>query len=77
MKTYIDDIIKPKLQGDGGEISFISQQGGTVTVEVRGECSKCMILDRCIDWIETQAEKDTGQKVKIRAVRRKPYFWDT
>lgn len=77
MKNYIEEVIRPKIQGDGGEITFNSQEDDTVTVTMQGECSKCLILHRCVEWIEDQIEKDLGQKVKINAVRKKPFFWDT
>ena len=77
MEQYINEIIRPKIQGDGGEITFFSQKDDTVTVIMQGECSKCLILDRCIAWIESMALKDLNKKVKINAVRKKPFFWDT
>ena len=77
MEQYINEIIRPKIQGDGGEITFFSQKDDTVTVIMQGECSKCLILDRCIAWIENMALKDLNKKVKINAVRKKPFFWDT
>lgn len=77
MEHYINNIIRPKIQGDGGEITFTSQNGDTVTVTMQGECSKCMILNRCISWIESRIEEDLGQKVRINAIRKKPFFWDT
>lgn len=77
MEHYINDIIRPKIQGDGGEITFQSRFGDKVTVIMQGECSKCLILDRCIRWIEMSAEKDLGEKITIEAIRKKPFFWDT
>lgn len=77
MKLFINDIIRPKIQGDGGEITFHSQDADTVTVIMQGECSKCLILDRCIAWIESEAEKEYGKKIQITAIRKKPFFWDT
>lgn len=77
MENYINNIIRPKIQGDGGEITFNSISDGIVTVTMQGECSKCMILDRCISWIENRIEEDLGQKVVINAIRKKPFFWDT
>ena len=76
MRDYIENIIAPKLQGDGGWIDFVSFENGVLEVSFQGECSKCLILDRCTDWIEEQIKKDLGQSVKINAVRKKPYFWD-
>lgn len=77
IKTYIKKIIRPKIQGDGGEVEFESlSEDGTLTLIFRGECSKCLILNRCVDWITEEVLKNTGKLVKIKAVRKKPYFWD-
>lgn len=76
MENYINNIIRPKIQGDGGEITFESQSGNIVNVIMQGECSKCLILHRCTSWIESRIEEDLGQKVSINAIRKKPFFWD-
>lgn len=77
IETYIKKIIRPKIQGDGGEVEFESlSDDGTLTLIFRGECSKCLILNRCVDWIAEEVLKNTGELVKIKAVRKKPYFWD-
>lgn len=77
IETYIKKIIRPKIQGDGGEVEFESlSKDGTLTLIFRGECSKCLILNRCVDWIAEEVLKNTGKLVKIKAVRKKPYFWD-
>lgn len=77
IETYIKKIIRPKIQGDGGEVEFESlSDDGTLTLIFRGECSKCLILNRCVDWIAEKVLKNTSKLVKIKAVRKKPYFWD-
>ena len=76
MRDYIDRIIKPKLQGDGGEIDFVSYEKGVLTVILQGECSKCLIVDRCLSWIESEIMRDMGESVKVVAQKRKPFFWD-
>lgn len=77
IETYIKKIIRPKIQGDGGEVEFeLLSEDGTLTLIFRGECSKCLILNRCVDWIAEEVLKNTGKLVKIKAVRKKPYFWD-
>ncbi|MBR5245887.1 MAG: NifU family protein [Clostridia bacterium] len=76
MKEYIDNIIKPKLQGDGGEIDFVSYENGELTVLLQGECSKCLIVDRCLSWIESEVMRDMGESVKVIAQKKKPFFWD-
>lgn len=77
IETYIKKIIRPKIQGDGGEVEFESlSDDGTLTLIFRGECSKCLILNRCVDWIAEEVLKNTSKLVKIKAIRKKPYFWD-
>ena len=76
MKDYINTIIKPKLQGDGGEIDFVSYENGNLTVLLQGECSKCLIVDRCTAWIESEIMRDMGESVKVIAQKKKPFFWD-
>ncbi len=76
MKDYINTIIKPKLQGDGGEIDFVSYENGELTVLLQGECSKCLIVDRCLRWIESEVMRDMGETVKVIAQKKKPFFWD-
>ena len=76
MENYINNYIRPRLQGDGGEITFVKQEGNEVTVLLQGECSKCLILDRCLAWIEERISIDLNQNVKVIGIRKKPYFQD-
>ncbi len=76
MEEYINGYVRERLQGDGGEITFVKQENGEVTVLLQGECSKCLILDRCLAWIEERIRSDLGQTVKVIGIRKKPYFQD-
>ena len=76
MENYINNYIRPRLQGDGGEITFVKQEGNEVTVLLQGECSKCLILDRCLAWIEERISIDLNQNVKVIGIRKTPYFQD-
>lgn len=76
MEKYINEYIRPRLQGDGGEITYLDREGDEVTVVLQGECSKCLILDRCLAWIEERALEDLGEKIKVIGIRKKPYFQD-
>ncbi len=76
IKDYVENVLQPKIQGDGGWIEFVSLDGNELTVIFRGECSKCLILHRCVDWIEEQIKTDLHKTVKINAIRKKPYFQD-
>lgn len=76
VKSYVENVLQPKLQGDGGWVEFVSLDNNELTLIFRGECSKCLILHRCTDWIEEQIKKDLNKTVKVVAVRKKPYFQD-
>lgn len=76
METYINEVIAPRVRGDGGWVEFVSFEEKRLTLIFRGECSKCIILDRCVDWICQEIKKDLGEDVTIQAVRKKPFFWD-
>ena len=74
VKSYIENVIQPKLQGDGGWVEYVSEENGTLVLIFRGECSKCKILYRCTDWIEEQLKADLKKDLKIKAIPIKPYF---
>ena len=77
IKVYVEAVLQPKLQGDGGWIEFVSFENDKLTVIFRGECSKCLILHRCEAWIVSEIERDLGLKVELCGIRKKPYFQDT
>ena len=76
MKEYIENVLGPRLQGDGGWVEFVSLENDTLTLIFRGECSKCLILNRCTDWIAQKVKEDLGKTVTVIPVRKKPFFWD-
>ena len=76
VKNYVEAVLQPKLQGDGGWVEFVSLEGDKLTLVFRGECSKCLILHRCTEWIEEQIKRDLNKSVKVTAIRKKPYFQD-
>ena len=77
VQYYVENILQPKLQGDGGWVEYVGLEGEKLTLIFRGECSKCLILHRCVAWIEEQIKLDLKKTVKVEAIRKKPYFQDT
>ena len=76
VQCYVENILQPKLQGDGGWVEYVGLEGENLTLIFRGECSKCLILHRCVAWIEEQIKLDLKKTVKVQAIRKKPYFQD-
>ena len=77
MKTYLETVLQPRIQADGGWMEVVSLEGSRLTLAFRGECSKCEVLNRCADWIGQKIRQDLGKSVEIQVVRKKPYFQDT
>lgn len=77
VQNYVENILQPKLQGDGGWVEYVNLEGDKLTLIFRGECSKCLILNRCVEWIEQQIKLDLKKTLKVEAIRKKPYFQDT
>ena len=76
VQEYIEQIIAPRLRADGGWADVLSVQDGTVRLQLQGECSKCGIVPRCLDWAAAEIKRDLGEEVRIEYVRKKPFFWD-
>ena len=76
MREYIENVLAPRLQADGGWVEFVSLEENRLTLVFRGECSKCMILNRCVDWITQKIREDMDRDVTVIPVRKKPFFWD-
>lgn len=76
IQKYVEEVLAPKLQGDGGWIEFVSFENDVLTVIFRGECSKCLILHRCTAWIEDEIKRDLKKTVRLNGIRKKPYFQD-
>ena len=77
MQEYIENYLAPRIMGDGGWVEYVSLEGDQLNLIFRGECSKCLILNRCTAWMEEMIAKDLKQTVHIAAKRIKPYFQDT
>lgn len=48
VKTIIDHI-RPWIQGDGGDLQFVSYQDGIVTVKLTGACVGCSLIDTTLN----------------------------
>lgn len=77
IRTYIQEIIRPRVQADGGEIDFLSLEDGLLTLKVQAECSKCPLTKSCLkDWILKELNRQFGVDLRLKALIVKPYFWD-
>ena len=55
---------------------MVELKNGILTVLLQGECSKCLIVDRCLTRIESEVMRDMGESIKVVAQKKNPFFWD-
>lgn len=73
---YSGDLYNSLKNTSGGWVEFVSYEDRCLTLIFRGECSKCIILNRCLDWIRQEILRDLGEDVTIKPICKKPFFWD-
>ena len=61
IKAIIDHI-RPYINGDGGDIEFVSYQDGIVTIRMLGACVGCSMIDTTVNegikgWIMDEIEE--------------------
>ena len=61
--------IRPMLQGDGGDIEFVSVEGGVVKVKLKGACSGCPMSQMTIKGaVEKTLKKEVPEVESVESV---------
>jgi len=61
--------IRPMLQGDGGDIEFVSVEGGVVKVKLKGACSGCPMSQMTIKGaVEKTIKKEVPEVERVESV---------
>jgi Fe-S cluster biogenesis protein NfuA len=69
VKKLLEDV-KPQLQADGGDISFVSMENGVVKVELKGACSGCPMSAMTVQWgIERYLKSKIPEVLRVEAVQ--------
>ena len=74
LKQFFDSEIVPCVRADGGWLELESEQGGTAVVRARGECTRCISLERCLRWAESRVRQELRREVRFTAVPD-PFLW--
>ena len=65
--------IRPFLQNDGGDISFVEYKDGIVYVQVMGACVDCVGLDETIkDGVEMILMEEVAGVIGVEVVKDTP-----
>ena len=54
LKEFFDTEIAPCVRADGGWLELERKEGGTAVLKAKGECTRCISLDRCLRWAESR-----------------------
>ena len=61
--------IRPMLQGDGGDIEFVSVEGGVVKVKLKGACSGCPMSQMTLKGaVEKTLKKEVPAVERVESV---------
>ena len=61
--------LRPYLQRDGGDISFVKFEEGIVYVEMHGACAGCSMLDATLkDGVETILVEEVPGVLEVVAI---------
>ena len=74
LKAFFDTEIVPCVRADGGWLEFAQEEGDRVVLKARGECTRCIALDRCLRWAESRVREELNREVSFTAVPD-PYLW--
>ena len=76
IRQYFAEYIIPRIEGDGGFVEIVGITEDVIRLIFRGECAKCSMLGRSVDWIAETLLRDTGLSPSIEYDRRPPYWED-
>lgn len=77
VNTYIEEKIRPCVQGDGGDLRVIDLEDNKVRIAALNECSRCPLTMNCYKtWLEDEINKQFESGYEVVITIEKPYFWD-
>lgn len=79
VNQIIERDIRPRVQGDGGDLKLIAIEGNQLWIEAHNECSRCPLTQGCYkDWLEKEINTKLvlEQPYTLKIIIKKPYFWD-
>jgi Thioredoxin-like proteins and domains len=65
--TVLDEIIRPRLKQDGGDVELVDIDGKTVTVALRGMCTSCPSSRLTLEgFIQQTLQEQVEQDLTVR-----------
>lgn len=79
LNQYIARDLRPRVQGDGGDLQLVAVTDETYVVHALNECSRCPLTKNCYkDWLQNQLNDVVSDGIHriVEIHIKKPYFWD-
>ena len=73
---FINDYIRPRVQGDGGEIVFDSLNGNDVTLIAMADCAVCPKANHLKGWVKMEFKNKFGVDYNVIITNKRRYFQD-
>ena len=74
LKEFFDTEIVPCVCADGGWLELEREDGDRAVLKAKGECTRCIALDRCLRWAESRVREELHREVRFTAVPD-PFLW--
>ena len=74
LKEFFDSEIVPCVRADGGWLELEREEGDRAVLKARGECTRCISLDRCLRWAESRVRQELQREIHFTAVPD-PFLW--
>ncbi len=63
------DKVRPSLQGDGGDVEFVSYKDGVVKVRLTGACGGCPMATMTLrNVVEQMIKEDVPEVTRVESV---------
>lgn len=77
INNYIKESIRPRVQGDGGDLKLVEVKDNKIHILALNECSICPLTMNCYkDWLENHLNQHFKTDYQLEIELKKPYFWD-
>jgi NifU-like protein len=70
IQQTFDEIIRPGLQADGGDVELVDVSDDKVTIRLQGHCATCALADQTIEhWIEAKLRERVSAAITVVAAK--------
>ena len=76
INEFINEFIRPRVQGDGGEIMFENLVGDDLTLVLMGDCAVCNVGCDMAKWVGKALKNEFNKDFNIILKRKTRYFQD-